>query len=100
MYFECSNSLNNHKKKSNNSTFVILIFEISKSRNIGRSTFLSFQMLTPTLVKDGCRKIYILLGGGQNLERRNVERPIFRNFKITNIKITKDELLDNFSFRI
>ena len=29
---------------------------------------------------------------GQNLERRNVERPIFRNVKITNIKITKDEL--------
>ena len=33
----------------------------------------------------------ILLGGGQNLERRNVERPIFRNFKIANIKITEDE---------
>ena len=30
-------------------------------------------------------------GGGQNLERRNVGRPIFRNFKITNIKTTKDE---------
>ena len=27
--------------------------------------------------------------GGQNLERRNVERPIFRNFHIANIKITK-----------
>ena len=34
------------------------------------------------------------MGAGQNLERRNVERPIFRNFKITNIKITKDELFD------
>ena len=32
----------------------------------------------------------------QNLERRNVERPIFRNFKIANIKITKDELFDSF----
>ena len=31
-------------------------------------------------------------GGSQNLEGENVERPIFRNFKITNIKITKDEL--------
>ena len=30
------------------------------------------------------------LGGGQNLERRNVEQSIFRNFKITNIKITKE----------
>ena len=28
--------------------------------------------------------------GGKNLERRNIERPIFRNFKIMNIKITKD----------
>ena len=37
-------------------------------------------------------------GGGQNLERQNVERPIFRNFKITNIKITKDDLLDSFIF--
>ena len=41
---------------------------------------------------------YYKSGGGQNLERRNVERPIFRNFKITNIKITKDDLLDSFIF--
>ena len=39
---------------------------------------------------------FIELGGGQYLEWRNVERPIFRNFKITNIKITKDELFDSF----
>ena len=44
MYFECSNNLNDHKKKSkieksNNSTFVILIFEIPKSQNIGLYTF-------------------------------------------------------------
>ena len=37
-------------------------------------------------------------GGGQDLEQRNVERPIFRNFKITNIKITKDELFDSIIF--
>ena len=36
------------------------------------------------------------MGRGQNLEWRNVKRPIFRNFKITNIKITKDELFDSF----
>ena len=36
------------------------------------------------------------MGEGQNLERRNVERPTFRNLKIANIKITKDELFDNF----
>ena len=33
------------------------------------------------------------MGGGQNLER-----PIFRNFKIANIKITKDEFFDNIIF--
>ena len=38
------------------------------------------------------------MGGGQNLERRNVERPIFRNFKTANIKITKYELFDSFIF--
>ena len=37
-------------------------------------------------------------GGGQILKRRNVERPIFRNFEIANIKITKDELFDSFIF--
>ena len=37
-------------------------------------------------------------GGGQNLERQNVERSIFRNFEIANIKITKDELIDSFIF--
>ena len=39
-------------------------------------------------------------GGGQNLERRNVERPLFRNFEITNIKIKKDELFHNFIFEL
>ena len=39
-----------------------------------------------------------IMGGGQNLERPNVERPIFRNFKIANIKITNGELFDNFIF--
>ena len=40
-----------------------------------------------------------MTGGGQNMERRNVERPIFRKFKIANIKITKDELFDNLIFK-
>ena len=35
-------------------------------------------------------KICQFLWGGQNLERQNVEQLIFRNFKITNIKMTKD----------
>ena len=37
---------------------------------------------------------FIILGGDQHLERSNVERPIFRNFEISNIKITKVELFD------
>ena len=34
----------------------------------------------------------------QNLEWSNVERPIFRNLKITNIKIAKHELVDYFIY--
>ena len=37
-------------------------------------------------------------GGVQNLEWSNVERPIFWNFKITNIKIAKDELFNYFIY--
>ena len=40
----------------------------------------------------------IAMGGVQNLELSNVERPIFRNFKITNIKIAKDELFSYFMY--
>ena len=51
MYFDFSNDLNNHQNKKhnlkieklNNSTLVILIFEISNSRNISRSTFDRFK---------------------------------------------------------
>ena len=46
------------------------------------------------------RKEFTRAGGGQNLERRNVERPVFRNFEITNIKIKKDELFDNLIFEL
>ena len=62
----------NSEKKSDNSSLVILIFEILKIRNIGRS------------------------GGGQHLERLNVELSIFWNFIMSNIKITKDESFDFF----
>ena len=37
-------------------------------------------------------------GGVKNLEWSNVERTIFRNFKITNIKIAKSELIDYFIY--
>ena len=43
-------------------------------------------------------KFWTSTGGGQNLERANVERSIIRNLKIANIKIMKDELFDNFIF--
>ena len=35
-----------------------------------------------------------VVGGGQNLERPNVERPIFLRFETSNIEITKVELFD------
>ena len=38
------------------------------------------------------------MGEGQNMEWRNVERPVFRNFEIANTEIKKDELFDNFIF--
>ena len=37
-------------------------------------------------------------GGVQNLERPHVETTIFRNFEISNIRITKDEIFDFFLF--
>ena len=39
------------------------------------------------------------LGGGQNLERPNVEQPIFQKFETSNIEITKVELFDFFIFK-
>ena len=36
------------------------------------------------------------MDGGQNFERRKVERLKFRNFKVANIKITNDELFGSF----
>ena len=39
------------------------------------------------------------MGGGQNLERSDVERPIFRKFETSNIEITKVKLFDFFIFK-
>ena len=50
---------------------------------------------------ENCRRQFKKnFGWGQNLERRNVERPIFRYVNIANITITKNELLDNFIFEL
>ena len=35
-----------------------------------------------------------LQGGSQNLERPNIERPVFRKFETSNIEITKVKLFD------
>ena len=43
---------------------------------------------------------YNEMDGGRNLKQPNVEQPIVRNFEISNIKRTKDELYDFFYFRI
>ena len=40
--------------------------------------------------------IWVKKGGSQHFEQSNVERPIFQNFEIPNIKRTKDELFDFF----
>ena len=40
------------------------------------------------------------VGAVKNLEWSNVERPIFLNFKITNIKIAKDQLFDYFIYEL
>ena len=39
-------------------------------------------------------------GGSQNLERPNIERPVFRKFETSNIEITKVELFDFLYFSI
>ena len=39
-------------------------------------------------------KFHEISDEGQYLERLNVERPIFRNSEISNIKMTNDQLLD------
>ena len=41
---------------------------------------------------------YMILSVGVKNFSNSIERPIFWNFKITNIKITKDELIDSFIF--
>ena len=37
-------------------------------------------------------------GEGQQLERPNIKQGIIRNFEISNIKITKDELFNFFNY--
>ena len=81
--------MNNEKiKLSNNSSFVILIFLILKFRNIGRFTFRRSEFWSPPCKKPVSVQMALnsFWGGGQNLERRNVKRPIIRNFKVANIK--------------
>ena len=71
----------NKKNRKHQIRYFILIFVISKFQNIGYYNHL-----------------FILMGGGQHMERPNVERPIFLNPVISNIKIMKDEWFDFFIF--
>ena len=63
-----------------------------------------FKPIKKNLISQWCNLLIGVLGTeegrgrGQILERRNVERPIFRNFKIANIKVRKDELFDSSFF--
>ena len=38
--------------------------------------------------------IRVTKGGGQNLERPNIDRPVFRKFETSNNELTKVELFD------
>ena len=49
------------------------------------------------LVKCEIQRVFCM-SGVQNLEWLNVGRSIFRNFKITNIRIANDELFDYFIY--
>ena len=66
------------KKKLKISEWTIILRALEKKKNVIASWIL------------------LTMDGGQNFERRNVEQLTFRNFKIVNIKITKNVLFDNF----
>ena len=70
--------MNSEIEKSNNSTFVISIFEVSNFRNIGRSKFwpasvlilcyLSFQIRSILMILDWCSSWCGLLTAGKTLK--------------------------------
>ena len=97
-YFGGSNNLlkmkkvNSIIKLSNNSSFGTLICAILEFWNIDYSTFRLSKFWNDDF---GTQHT---MHRCQNLERWNVKRPIFRNFNIANIKVTKDELFDSFIF--
>ena len=72
--------------------FNIRNFEISKYRSFCISKFWP----PPEIATDN--ESYVHMDRGPNSESRNVERLKFWNFKIANIKITKDDLFDSFIF--
>ena len=58
------------------------------------STALAYVFEIPIIQSAYLGLVSALRGGDQHLERPNVEPPIFRNFEISNIKITKVHLFD------
>ena len=81
-------------KKSNNSTFVILVFVVSNFRNIDRSTFSRYELWPQPEKVENCGSWVVGNGWGSKFGTTECKRPISRNFKITDIKRTKDELFD------
>ena len=61
-------------------------------------TLIQLTLRWHTGVKKSPGMFNLNLGGGQPFEQPNVERPIFQNFEIPNIKRTKDELFYFFNF--
>ena len=67
------------------------------TRKFGCSTFersLIFKFEILAILKIDFEILTLTRGGGQNLERTDVERSIFRKFETSNIEITKVELYD------
>ena len=73
-------------------------------QTLSKSKKYSFALSIPTINDEDLIRVrlpmrilfhdYKASGGGQNLERPNVERPTFRKFETSNVKITKVELFD------
>ena len=80
---------------------LLFSYHFFPSTIFSRSFFLRFVQKYHSIILNKIFFIFLVflnLGGVQNLEWSNVERPVFRNFKITDIKIAKDQLSDYFIY--
>ena len=86
-----NNIENDHHQQSNDAKERIP-FPLLHSLSSLFVTFWNFKIANIKITKH--MSYSIVWVGGQHLERLNVERPIFRNFEFSNIKMTKVELFD------